>query len=458
MKRLLDLDAGQQAALERRLARLAADAPSGALLTVTLDLGRDDGGSDWLGQQPAATEFCYWARPAQARWRLGIGRAVVCSSGGPARFTALQAAHEGFARHWRHDDGGTDFRPVACLGFAFDDESADVLPNAQLGVAAVVLDTANGRRRASFTTPAREAHDAPARWRALLAAAGRPAQLPRIGTLPDPALPQRAWQARVDAALAAIADGSFDKVVLSRTLRLPLADDGAPVALLRALAARHPESTLFAMGNARGCLVGATPERLVGLADGVLATDALAGTAWADEPIAADKNVREQRVVVDAIRQALAPLCEHLDVPAEATVLELRDLRHLWTPIGGSTRPGVGLFDLISRLHPTPAVGGWPTAAARQWLRRHDEHRPGWYSGGVGWIDRDGNGEVAVALRCGLLTPGRIELTAGAGIVAGSLAAQEFAETEAKLGTMLDALREGDATDQRGTGTDGGAG
>lgn len=456
MKTLLDLAAGHWAALERRLARLAADAPSGALLTVTLDLGADDGHGDWLDRQPATGDLCYWARPSAQHWRLGIGRAVVCSSGGPARFTALQAAHEGFARHWRHDDGGTGCRPVACLGFAFDDESADVLPNAQLGVAAILLETVDGRRHASFTTPAREAHDAPARWQSLLAATGRPASLPRLGTLPDPALPQRAWQARVDAALAAINDGVFDKVVLSRTLRLPLADDGAPVALLRALVARHPESTLFAMGNARGCLIGATPERLVGFADGVLATDALAGTAWADEPIAADKNVREQRVVVDAIRQALAPLCERLDVPAEATVLTLRHLRHLWTPIGGSTRPGVGLFDLISRLHPTPAVGGWPTAAARQWLRRHDEHRPGWYSGGIGWIDGDGNGEVAVALRCGLLTPGRIALTAGAGIVAGSLAAQEFAETEAKLGTMLDALRDGDAAAGRGTGTDGG--
>ncbi len=454
---LLALNEAQWRDIGCRLDRLAANAPSGALLTVTLPLGHGDtcnAGHDWLDRQPKATEVCYWSQADSGSHRLGLGRAVVCTSAGPARFTALQAAFNGIAQQWLHDAGGTDFQPFACIGFAFDDDSADVLPNAQLGVAAVVLDNQHGALRASFTTPAREAATAVARWQALLTAEPGEPQRPVVGHLADPTLAQRAWQLRVDAALQAIADGKVRKLVLSRSRRLSLADDRVGAALLRRLLSQHRESTVFAMGTAKGFFCGATPERLLSFRDGEVQTDALAGTAWGEAELAVDKNLREQQLVVEAIRASLLPLCRTLDVPPAPTVMHLRELQHLHTPISGHTHAGVGLFDLLARLHPTPAVGGWPTAPAREWLRHHDERRPGWYGGGFGWIDRAGNGEIAVALRCGLITPGRIELSAGAGIVAGSTAAHEFDETEAKLGTMLAALRDADAGTQQ-TGTRG---
>lgn len=452
MNTLLKLSATQIEALQTRLSRLAEGAPSGALLSITLDLGTSSGTSggtadDWLERQPKSAETCYWARPDRGEYRLGIGRAVVCASAGPARFTALQAAHAGIAQHWRHDAGNVDgdiaenFEPVACLGFAFDEESTGELPNAQLSVAAVLLSTLHGRRRATFTTPARDSQGAMARWQALLEASPRPAQWAPAGTLPNATLAARAWQARVGAALAAIEAGEIDKVVLSRGVKLALPKAMAPVTLLRRLTRQHPESTVFAVSNSHGVFLGATPEQLVGLADGQARADALAGTAWAGHPLNIDKNTHEQQLVVEAIRQAMEPLCASLHLPPAPQVLQLRDLQHLWTPVSGEVRPGIGLFDLIARLHPTPAVGGWPTGAACEWLRRNGEKRPGWYGGGVGWIDRKGNGEVAVALRCGLLSAGRIELSAGAGIVAGSQPAHEFGETEAKLATMLGALQ-----------------
>lgn len=473
MSALLTLSDAQLAELRARLDRLADGAPGGALLSVTLDLG--EGCRDWLHRQPKTREFCYWARPDAGLHRLGLGRAVVCTSAGPARFTALQAAHAGIAADWRHDAGGSAHAPVACLGFAFDDsprvlpgrqagsrrerpwdaaeaprEQGGELPNAQLGVAAVLLTTAGGRGSATFTTPARDCAGAVERWRRLLAAQPA-APLPAPGTPPAGALAARAWNARVERALAAIAAGELDKVVLSRSLRLPLAGRLAPAALLARLVAQHPESTVFAIGGEQAVFLGATPEQLVGLRSGEARADALAGTAWDDEPLAIDKNAHEQALVVDAIRAALAPLCATLALPPAPRVLELRGLRHLWTPIVGRVRPGIGLFDLVARLHPTPAVGGWPGEAARDWLRRHGERRPGWYAGGIGWIDRRGDGEVAVALRCGLLTARHIELSAGAGIVAGSRAEHEFRETEAKLGTMLGALAA--AKDDALTGT-----
>jgi isochorismate synthase len=446
---LIQLRPAQRDELSVRLARLADGAPSGALLSVTLDLG--PGHADWLEQQPQSAESCYWARPERGEYRLGIGRAVISNSAGPARFTALQAAHAGIAQHWRHDAGSDqDFEPIACLGFAFDEESSGELPNAQLGVAAVLLSTSAGRQRVTFTTSMRECNGAMVRWEQLLAATPATAA-DASGTVPDSPLAVRAWNARVAAALAAIEAGTIDKVVLSRSLRIALPRHLAPVSLLRRLVQQHPESTIFAMSNKHGTFLGATPEQLVGLRAGVARADALAGTAWSDLPLAIDKNTHEQQLVVEAIRQALEPLCTHLQLPPAPQVLQLRDLQHLWTPVSGEVRAGVGLFDLIARLHPTPAVGGWPTAAACDWLRRNGEKRPGWYGGGIGWIDRKGDGEVAVALRCGLMTPGRIELTAGAGIVAGSLPAHEFSETEAKLATMLGVLHGNQAATRTGT-------
>jgi isochorismate synthase EntC len=98
------------------------------------------------------------------------------------------------------------------------------------------------------------------------------------------------------------------------------------------------------------------------------------------------------------------------------------------------------IFDLLRAVHPTPAVGGFPTAAALDWLAAHGERRSGWYSGGFGSVRPNGDGEFSVALRSALIEGSRLELQAGAGIVAGSDPAQELAETEAKFGTLLAAL------------------
>jgi menaquinone-specific isochorismate synthase len=101
---------------------------------------------------------------------------------------------------------------------------------------------------------------------------------------------------------------------------------------------------------------------------------------------------------------------------------------------------GVGVFDLVARLHPTPAVGGAPTAAALDWLTRHGDMRGAWYTGGFGWLDAAGDCDIAVALRCGLFDEAAATLYAGAGFVAGSEPEHELAETEAKFAALRDAL------------------
>jgi salicylate biosynthesis isochorismate synthase len=98
------------------------------------------------------------------------------------------------------------------------------------------------------------------------------------------------------------------------------------------------------------------------------------------------------------------------------------------------------VLELVALLHPTPAVGGTPTAEAMAWIRREEGLGRGWYAAPIGWFDATGDGDFRVALRSALLDGRTARLYAGAGIVAGSDAAAELAETETKLRTMLDAL------------------
>ncbi|HET7774805.1 MAG TPA: isochorismate synthase [Azospira sp.] len=412
-----------------------------------------------------------WQRPEDA-W-LALGAACTVESAGPGRFTALHAAWQGLAEGWRIGGESGCPGPLAHLGFAFYDSSpADgPLPNARLRVPSLLLRKQAERHSLTLSCPAQAAPQAMAGWEALwqileqaLWRQPMPETAPRLHRPPAP-LPDRAFLARTQAALAAIARGDLDKVVLSRRIAFHADAELSPAAVYAALGRQQPASTVFAVGHRAGAFLGATPERLLSLRNGRLETEALAGTGWgaAEAPLGSEKNRREHGWVAEAIQQTLAPLCAELRMePAEVLHLPLArqntGLSHLRTPFRGCTAAGIGLFDLAARLHPTPAVGGWPAAPARDWLQAHGEERPLWYSGGLGWIDPAGNGTLAVPLRCADLRGPHAELQAGAGIVAGSSPEQELAETEAKLAAMLDALHAGAApaaaAPDRRTGTE----
>jgi isochorismate synthase EntC len=113
---------------------------------------------------------------------------------------------------------------------------------------------------------------------------------------------------------------------------------------------------------------------------------------------------------------------------------------HLRTRISGVLREPLHVLELVERLHPTPAVGGVPTARALSWIAEHEPDERGWYAGPIGWVDAQGDGAFAVALRSGLLENHRASLYAGAGIVQGSDARSELNETRWKLQALLGAL------------------
>ena len=141
----------------------------------------------------------------------------------------------------------------------------------------------------------------------------------------------------------------------------------------------------------------------------------------------------------DAIVETLSAVCARPEVVGPAA-LRFPNVTHLATTIRAElTDPRLTALDLVARLHPTPAVGGWPPEPARRLICELEGERDN-YAGPCGWVDARGDGEFVVALRCAQVTGAHARCYAGAGIVAGSQPAAEWAETQAKLQPMLRAL------------------
>ncbi|WP_433047004.1 isochorismate synthase [Dactylosporangium sp. CS-033363] len=260
------------------------------------------------------------------------------------------------------------------------------------------------------------------------------------------------YAAAVDRAVREIGDGRYTKVVLARSLRADAPGfDPAPV--VRALAAREPGGYTFGVDLGGGrTLLGASPELLVSRHGRQVAAHPLAGSAARSADPAEDarraaallrseKDRHEHAVVTRAVADALRPFCAQLTVPAEPTLVRTNTMWHLGTLVTGTVAdPAVSALTLAAALHPTPAVCGTPTTAARTAIGELEPFDRGFYTGMVGWVDAAGDGEWAVTIRCAVADGGGLDLFAGAGIVAGSDPEAELAETSAKLGTMLAAL------------------
>jgi menaquinone-specific isochorismate synthase len=249
-----------------------------------------------------------------------------------------------------------------------------------------------------------------------------------------------AWASMIGEALTAIREKEVEKVVLSRATTATF-DAPVPVSLvLSNLVSNEPASHTYLVDR----FIGSSPELLVSLNAGQIRSTSLAGSADPADPHAAgsfltDKMSREHSLAADSVDIALAPFCATLE-RSESGVVTYGGIQHLSTSFVGETDPGTNIAELLAALHPTAAVAGTPTKSALELIRELEGHTRGRYAGPVGWFDRDGDGEFAIALRCGLIDDDGVTLFAGAGIVEGSDPATEFEETEIKLRPMLGAL------------------
>ena len=178
----------------------------------------------------------------------------------------------------------------------------------------------------------------------------------------------------------------------------------------------------------------------------VLDEDPYVGTGGGDgeslEQLMNSKKDRyEHELVIKSIVQALKPLCKSLTVPKQPSIIGTQTMWHLSTKIEGELKSSdTSSLEVALAMHPTPAIGGYPTESALKAIDKLESYDRNLFTGMVGWSDSKGDGEWVVTIRCAEIDNHKATLYAGAGIVAGSIPKKELAETGAKFNTMLNAL------------------
>lgn len=260
------------------------------------------------------------------------------------------------------------------------------------------------------------------------------------------------WTAAVDSAARRLRAGDAQKVVLAREVMVR--GDGVLSAgtVARSLRAAYPSCFTYLITGADGtAFAGASPELLIRRSGDRAYSQPMAGsiargaTEAEDERLAHElkqsaKDTAEHHLVSGFVVDALRPFS--LQVTARAPeVIRFTNIQHLATLVDAELRePAASALDIAAALHPTPAVCGWPRDAANALIDELEAMERGWYAGGVGWIDSRGDGEFAVALRCGLLWEDGARLYSGNGIMPDSDPARELEETELKFRALLGAL------------------
>ncbi len=409
----------------------------------------------------------FWDRPSEDETIIGLGLAKSVTASGLGRIEKINLAIQEMHESWEWlDPDHTGIRPLSYLCFAFNQDDPmhapwNGLPNSGLFLPELTLQQHDNYCVAAFSVDLQviqQKESVHKRWMKLFSdlieSLNRPHSPPGCKTtleVTSTSSDHYQWRKLVQNAQAQISSGTLKKVVPARHIQVQAQRRFDPRHLMSTLSYLYPSSVLLATKLSGNVFVSATPERLVNSDADRITCDAVAGTIRRSAVEQNDKKLgeflltdpkvqHEHQLVVEDIKESLQPLCDNIESPDQPSLIRLRNLQHLWTEISGRLKPEINLLKAATNLHPTAAVNGSPRSEARKWLNQNEPFDRGWYSGAAGWIDYQGNGELAVLLRCALIDNDRADLFAGAGITAGSDADAEFAETELKLGVMLEAL------------------
>ena len=380
---------------------------------------------------------------------VGLGETVRIETSGPTRVEDAAAAWTSLAALADVDDRvglpGTGL--VAFGAFAFADESA---ATSVLVVPELVLGRRDGRAwvtRIALATGDSEAADAAASAALEIPEPAPKRRVPRVAFAPG-AVPPDEYEAAVAEAVRRIDDGKLEKVVLARQLLGELHEEDGLRAVLNRLAEDYPDTWVYAVDG----LIGASPETLVRVDHGTVSARVLAGTTSRGAGEASDreraaalassaKDLAEHALAVASAVKRLEPHTARLDASPEPFTLQLPNLWHLATDLKGTLGDGSSSLDLVDAVHPTAAVAGTPRRVALRTLAELEGFDRGRYAGPVGWIDGDGDGEWAIALRCAQVdADGTVAAYAGCGIVHDSEPVDELAETVMKFRPIVEAF------------------
>jgi isochorismate synthase len=435
-------------------------------LTVIVDPAVDPSAVAFASRAPGEDWFCFEQpdRGGAALAALGVVRRLEAS--GPGRFAEVAAAWRALAGNAVASpvDGPAGSGLVAVGGFAFAPEGGAAPHWAGFGAGGLVVpEMALARREGDvrLTLTALAAPDDVPEGLADRIAARAASLRERPLPLLDPApvgrfriastAPPEHYEEAVARAVERIRAGVLEKIVLARevTVHAPAAHDAA--ATFGVLRAAFGSCYVFCAGRGDSAFVAASPELLVRREGLRASTVALAGSIRRSADPAVDdhlgeqllgsaKDREEQAIVARRIARALRSHAVWVTAPDEPTVIKVANIQHLATPIRAQLARPVSVVELAGLLHPTPAVGGEPHAAAAPLIPALEGIDRGWYAGPVGWTDATEDGEFCVALRCALLRGPEARLYAGVGVVRDSEPAAELAETEVKLGALLPVL------------------
>jgi isochorismate synthase len=434
-------------------------APVLASLTVKLDAGAS-------APEVWPAEYFVMEQPERDFSLTGLGQSAWMQAAGATRFVSARDQLASLLAESVIEQTAmlSLTQPVCFGGFAFDNANGHAasewasFPEAQVVVPRLLFAQQGDSR--SLTLNALVAPDSDVESIAALlmndarhafgvtpAAGAGPASC----LIPDGEAERERWRQGVRSLTDLIGAGEAEKVVLARRVAVEAEAPIDVASVLARLRERYRNCTVFAVRNGGAVFLGATPEMLVHLDGGVVRADCLAGSAargadaaqdatLGEALLSDDKERREHAMVVRGLEESLRDLCSEVVAPAAPELRRMANVQHLYTPLTATTETGAHVLDLVERLHPTAATGGLPKGRALCLIRERERFSRGWYAGPIGWMDANGSGEFAVALRSALVDDQSAYLYAGCGIVRGSDPEREYAESGLKLGAMLWAL------------------
>ena len=264
-------------------------------------------------------------------------------------------------------------------------------------------------------------------------------------------LDRPAFEAAVARAIGEIEAGEAFQIVPSLRLEVPF--DGDPFGVYRVLRLVNPSPYMFFLRGPGVAVAGSSPELMVRVRDGIAFSRPIAGTRprgatpEEDEHLEAElladpKERAEHVMLVDLARNDLGRVCEYGSVAVDDLMVVERysHVMHIVSGVSGRLRPGLGPVDVLRATFPHGTVSGAPKVRAMEIIDELEPVARGPYAGAVGYLDFSGNIDTAIALRTMVAAGGKAWVQAGAGVVADSVPAREYAECMDKAAAVLAAI------------------
>lgn len=256
------------------------------------------------------------------------------------------------------------------------------------------------------------------------------------------------FKAAVKRAQQYILDGDIMQVVLSQ--RISQDFSAPPLSLYRALRSLNPSPYMFYYDMGDHHVVGASPEILVRLENGTVTARPIAGTrprgktreqdvALSVELLADPKERAEHVQLMDLGRNDVGRVAVtgSVKVTDNMTIERYSHVMHIVSNVEGKLKPGMDAIDVIKATFPAGTVSGAPKVRAMEIINEFEPSKRGIYAGAVGYLGFNGDMDVAIAIRTGVIKDKKLYVQAGAGIVADSIPQNEWDETQNKARAVL---------------------